>query len=106
MSDATSKAQHDSIEQAYQNGRRFGLATGALALSIVSWFNLFGIEKSILAIVLALLAMHGAESLAAAFRRGRIALIVAALNAVTVVVALVMLRDKFGQLLALLHKLS
>lgn len=42
-----------TIDAAYQRGRRVGLATAALALTIVSFLNLLGTEKSILAAALA-----------------------------------------------------
>ena len=70
----------DPIHAAYQDGRRLGLATAALALSIVAFINLLGIEKSILAIVLALLAMQGALPGAGVLRRGRIALVLAVVH--------------------------
>ena len=62
MTDISS--QSSAVDAAYQSGRRVGLATAAVALGFVSFLNLLGMEKSILALVLAILAMH-ARSLTA-----------------------------------------
>jgi hypothetical protein len=106
MPDSTRTPPSDPINTAYQDGRRFGLATGALALSIVAFLNMFGMEKSILAIVLALLALQGAEPMSAAFRRSRTALVVAGAHIITIVVVLVLFHDKItSALLQLLQKL-
>jgi hypothetical protein len=106
MADPVQPPPSDPVHAAFQEGRRFGLATAALALSIVSFLNMFGLEKSILAIVLAILSRQGAVSAAAAWRRGRTALIVASVHIVTVVAVLILIRQKFGGLLNFLHKLS
>ncbi len=98
--------QTDPLDAAFQRGRCMGLATGALALSVVAFVNLLGMEKSILAGVLALLALRGAVPAAGFIRRGRIALAIAAIHILTVVVVLVVLHDKLLQLLHLLQKLG
>ena len=106
MSNTNQVPPRDPIQSAYQDGRRIGLATGALALSVVSFVNMLGLEKSILAIVLAVLAMQGVEPLAAALRRGRMALLIASVHIISFVVVLVIFRDKLIELLRLLHTLS
>jgi len=106
MSNSIQVPPRDPVQTAYRDGRRIGLATGALALSVVSFVNIFGIEKSVLAIVLAILAMQGTEPLGIAIRRGRTALVLASAHVITIVVVLVMFRDKLVELLNLLHKLS
>jgi hypothetical protein len=106
MSESNHPAPHDPIRDAYRDGRRFGLATGALALSIVAFINLLGMEKSVLAIVLAILAMQGAEPAAAAYRRARTAIVIAAVHVVTIVAFLVLFHDKMIELVHALHKLS
>ena len=106
MPDPTHTPSSDPVRAAYQEGRRYGLATAALALSIVSFLNMFGIEKSILAIVLAILARQGAVSTAVAFRRGRTALLIASAHIATVVIVLIVIHEKFGGLLNFLHKLG
>ncbi len=83
-----------------------GLATGALALSVVAFVNLLGMEKSILAGVLALLALQGAAPAADLIRRGRIALAIAVVHILTVIFLLVVFHDKLLQLLHLLQKLG
>lgn len=98
--------QTDPIYAAYQRGRRMGLATGALALSVVAFVNLLGMEKSILAGVLALLALQGAAPAADLIRRGRIALAIAVVHILTVIFMLVVFHDKLLQLLHLLQKLG
>jgi hypothetical protein len=94
----------------FREGHRFGLATAALALSVVSFLNMLGFEKSLLAMVLAVLAMRGAAPVSAAFRRGRTALVIAAVHFVTIAVLLVLFyvryHDKLPPLLQqLLQKL-
>jgi uncharacterized integral membrane protein len=67
-------------------------------------------EKSILAIVLAVLAMQGAGPLTVAFRRGRTALVIAAVHIVTITGLLVLLlvhfHDKLPQLRQILQLLQ
>jgi len=106
MSDFNPSPQHDPVQAAYVDGRRIGLATAALALSVVSFVNMLGMEKSILAVVLALLAMEGAAVRTAARRRGRAALVIAAVYAISIAVVLVIFRARLMELLQLLHKLS
>ncbi len=88
-----------------ERGRREAFATTALILSLVSFVNLMGAEKSILAIALAALALRGAVG-AIAHKRGRIAIAVASLHVITILVVLVLLRDKFAQLIELLRQLG
>jgi hypothetical protein len=87
-----------------QQGRREGFAIAALALSLVSFVHLLGAEKALLAIVLAVAAVRGGAGLAR--RRGRIALAIAGVYLVTCIVSVVMLRDKFGELIGLLSELG
>lgn len=113
MSNPKNTPEPGALEAAYRNGRSAGLATAALAASVVAWFNLFGIEKSSLAVVLALLAVRGWKPLAATVRRSRIALTIAALNFVTIVGVLVVFHakileifQKLIEVIRLLHKVS
>jgi hypothetical protein len=96
----------DSVVAAYQEGRRIGLATAALALSLVAYINLLGIEKSVLAGVLAFSALRGAGTGSQPLRRGRVALVIAALHVVFLVAVLSIFHDKFMQLVPLLQKLG
>jgi hypothetical protein len=106
MSDHPRTSPIHSFESAFDQGRRTGLATAALALSVVSFVNLLGIEKSILAAILGMVALQGADPIRSLLRRGRIAIALAALHATTVVIVLIVLRDKLGSLLAHLQSLS
>jgi hypothetical protein len=99
-------AVEDPANGAYERGRRVGLATGALALSIVAFINLLGLEKSILGAMLALLALRGGASLAEITGRARFALVIAVVHIITVVAVLVVFHDKLLQLLRLLAKLA
>lgn len=99
--------QNAQIEQAQarSRGRREGLALAALSLSLISFLNLLGVEKSILAIVLAAAALAGPKD-EPGRRRSFIALGLSALHVVTIVVVLIMFREQLGELLRLLSKLS
>jgi hypothetical protein len=96
----------EAIHSAHRDGYRLGLATSALALSAVAFVNMLGIEKSVLSAVLALLALQGAKPIDQLLRRGRAALLVSAVYAVTIVTVLVLYRDKLSDLIHLLQKLS
>ncbi|MDT8429516.1 MAG: hypothetical protein RQ757_12210 [Pseudomonadales bacterium] len=98
--------QPDALDASYDAGRRSGLATAALALSIVSFLNLFGMEKSILALVLAVLAMRGAEPLSPILRRCRIVIGIAVLHLLTILVVLLLFQDQLAELLTLLYELN
>lgn len=98
--------QTDPTYVAYQRGRRMGLATGALALSVVAFVNLLGVEKSALACVLAGLALKGAAPAADVIRRGRSALAIAVIHIITIGFVLLMFHDKLLQLIHLLQKLG
>ena len=87
---------------AYKAGRRDGLALGALALALVAFVNVLSVEKSILAVVLAILAFKAAPGAA----RAKWALGIAGLHIVTWVTVLVLFHDKLGQLLKLLQQLG
>ena len=99
-------AVEDPTYDAYERGRRVGLATAALALSLVAFVNLLGMEKSILAGILALIALRGSTSLAMSRHRARLALAIAVVHIMTVIVVLVIFHDKLLQLLHLLEKLG
>ncbi len=93
-------------DDGFDAGRRYGLATAALALSVVSFLNLLGMEKSMLALVLAVIAMRGAEPIGILMRRSRVAIGIAVLHVLTISVVLVIFHEKFAELLTLLHELS
>jgi uncharacterized membrane protein YadS len=86
-------------------GRTEGLATAALALSLVSFVNLLGAEKALLAIVLAVLAL-GRAGLSRARGRSLMAIGFSLVYLLTIAVVLVAFHDKLARLLQLLHELG
>jgi hypothetical protein len=100
----------ESIAAAYDRGRRVGLATAALALSVVAYINLFGIEKSLLAIALGVAAIKGVTLSNAARTRTLMAFALASVHAITVIVIAVVYADKLAdfarRVLELYHSLS
>jgi hypothetical protein len=99
-------ATTERVEAAFREGRRIGLATGAIALSLASFLNLLGLEKSLLAGVLAILALRGVAASRIVLQRGRAALVIAAVHVVTVVMVIALFHDKLLQLIRLLQKLG
>lgn len=86
-------------------GRREGFAIAAIVLSFVSFINLLGAEKSILAITLAVLALSGSKE-ESARRRSFIAIGLSLLQILTILVVILIFRDQFGELIRLLHRLG
>ena len=93
-------------DDSYRAGRRDGLALGALALALVAFVNVLSVEKSLLAVVLAVLALKAAPAEAPASRRARWALVVAGLHILTWIGVLVLFHDKLARLLPLLQQLG
>jgi hypothetical protein len=60
----------DSREAAFVLGQRYAFATVALVVAILSFVNLAGLEKGILALVLAVKALARTPAPALAMRRG------------------------------------
>lgn len=98
--------QAEAIHAAHKDGYRLGLATAALALSAVAFINMLGIEKSVLAAVLAALAMQGARPLDQLLRRGKAALLISAVYAATTVTVLAVYHHQLSELIHLLQKLG
>jgi hypothetical protein len=105
MTESSTQTPHAGLAEARDEGRRQGLAIAALALGLISFLNLLGAEKSILAIVLAAIAMSGSGS-GAVRRRSLAAIGLALLHLLTVAVVLVLFREELGQLIQLLQKLG
>ena len=95
-----------ATDDAYDAGWRMGLASAALALSVVAFFNLVGLEKSVLALVLAVISVRGAPAAFAARRRGTPAIWIGAVHIATIIVGLVLMRGKLWHLIQLLHQLN
>lgn len=105
MTDRSIPTQPAELVQAQAEGRRQGMATAALALGLVSFLNLLGAEKAILAIVLALLAMSGSTSRIVR-QRSRFAIALALLYILTIVLVLGLYHDQLSELLRLLTRLG
>lgn len=105
MTPSNTQDPHSDLAQARNDGRCQGLAIAALATSLVAYLNLLGAEKSILAIVLATIAMTGSASRLVR-RRSLIAIGLAAIHIATVVAVLVIFRDELAELVRLLSTLG
>jgi hypothetical protein len=106
MSDSPSENPPSAIADAHDAGRRLGLATAALALSVMSFLNLFGMEKPILAIVLVALAIRGITPSGAVRFRTRIAFGMCALHLATVSIMLILFHEELNEFLRLMFKLN
>ena len=105
MTPSSTQDAHSGLAQARDEGRRQGLAIAALATALVAYLNLLGAEKSILAIVLAVVAMSGSGSRLVR-RRSLIAIGLAAIHIATVVAVLVIFRNELAELVRLLSTLG
>lgn len=96
----------DMHTEAFQEGKRAGLAIAALAGSAVAFVSLLGIEKTILAIVLAVLAIRGSAPRSRARRLALAALGIAAVYVLTFAVAMALFHEKLYELIRLLQQLG
>lgn len=96
----------DPLARAFEDGRRAGLATAAVAASAVAFLSLLGAEKALLAIALALLARRGAAPGSAARRLAAVAIGVATVFLVSIAVILAVFWDELVGLVHHLQKLS
>jgi hypothetical protein len=96
----------DAETVAYREGQRDGLAAAAVAISLLSFINLFGIEKAFLAIFFGILAMRGTTSLERAYGWSRIAIVIAIIHVVVVAILLVVYHNTFVQLLHFIETLG
>lgn len=99
-------AANDLVKAAYGEGRRAGLATGALAVGVVAFLSLLGIEKAALSLTLAVLALRGAKLGSTARRLSWLAVLISSIYVVTYVTVLVLYRDKLAELVRLLQQLG
>jgi hypothetical protein len=93
------------VADARLDGRREGFAIAAFSLGLISFLSLLGVEKAVLAIVLAAMAFSGSTSKAVR-RRAIFATGLALLYIITIAVVLVLFQEELGQLIQSLHKLS
>jgi len=112
MTDQQTLGKHEGGGQSadaakvFAEGRRSGLATAALAVGVVSFLSLLGVEKAALAVVLGVLALRGAAPGTSARRLGLAAVLLGGLFVATLAVVLVLFRADFAKLLSLLQQLS
>lgn len=92
-------------DAAYREGWRAGLALGALTIAGTAFINLLSLEKSLLAIVLAILAIRGAGP-GRTTKRGSLAVCIAVAHLALGSILLILFHDKLAQLLSLLQSLG
>jgi uncharacterized membrane protein len=90
----------------FQEGKRTGLAIGALAAAAVAFVSLLGIEKAVLAIVLGVLAVRGASPASRSRRLALLALGIAVVYALTFAVVMILFHQKIGELFRLLQQMG
>lgn len=95
----------DQSRDAHSHGRAEGFAISALALGALSFIQLLGTEKALLAIVLAILALRAAPS-PHSRTHSRIAIGLGVLYLVITLTALILFRDRFAELIRLLQSLG
>lgn len=93
-------------QAAYDAGRRTGLAIAALATSAVAFISLLGLEKAILAYVLAILAIRGMPARSQARRWGIAAIVVTIVYLVTFAVIVAVFHEQLAELMRLLQQLG
>jgi hypothetical protein len=94
----------DPTRGAYRQGWSAGLALGALAVSAVAYLNLLSVEKSLLGIALAVLALRGAQG--GARMQSWLAIGLAAIQIGLAVTVFVLFGDKLLELFRLLKTLG
>jgi hypothetical protein len=100
------KESQERHVEAYNIGRRVGFGISALALSIVAYLSLLGLEKAVLAIVLGALALRGMKQGTLARRLGFISIILSVIFIITFFVVMFLFWDKVKEFIILLRKLS
>ena len=101
-----SLAADDNVAKAFDAGRRAGLATAALALSLVAFFSLLGAEKALLAIALGVLARRGSQPGSVGRRLSTFAIGIASVFLVTIAFVLIRFWKELETLIVHLRQLS
>lgn len=98
----------ESRDSAFVLGQRYTLATVALTLALLSFLNLAGMEKAILAIVIGIKALRRSPQPALAQRRNlaRVAIGLASVHVVAVVTIVLLNLDRLGKVVEALRALS
>lgn len=94
-----------SDQQALRRGRSEGFAIAAVALGALSFIQLLGTEKALLAIVLALLALRSAQSRRTR-RQGWTAIALGTLYLAITIATLILFREQLAELIRLLQSLG
>jgi hypothetical protein len=103
---ATVSPAPEPIAAAFDAGRRAGLAIAAVALGVVTFLSLLGLEKAGLAIILGVLALRGRTAAVATRRLAMTAIGLGTLFVLTVAVLLAVYWDRLARFLVELQKLS
>ena len=98
----------ESRQSAFVLGQRYTLATLALTLALLSFLNLAGMEKGILAIILAFKALRPIPEPALEQRRSwaRVAIGLAAAHIVLVITVILLNLDRLSRLIDALRAMS
>ena len=96
----------DAHTEAFREGKRAGLAIGALAGSAVAFISLLGVEKAILAITLAILAIRGTAPRSRARRMASVALGIAVVYVLTFALVMALFHEKLYELIRLLQQMG
>jgi tellurite resistance protein TehA-like permease len=96
------------LEQPFVLGQRFAFATAALLVGIGSYVSLLGMEKGILAILFAILALKSSPAPRLTERRAwaYIGLALGATMILLVPTMLLLYRERVGELIAALERLQ
>ena len=97
-----------SAESAFVLGQRYTLATMALVLALLSFLNLAGMEKAIVAMIFAFMALKGSPAPALEERRGwaRFAVGLAVAHIVLVITVILLNLDRLAKLYEVLRAMS
>lgn len=90
---------------AFSRGRAEGFAIGALAIGVLSFIQLLGAEKALLAIVLGVLALREAPAVRSR-THSRIAIGLGVLYVLITAATLILFRDQLAELVRLLQTLG
>lgn len=95
----------DTDFQALRRGRGEGFAIAAVALGVLSFIQMLGMEKALLAILLGLLALRSAVT-PRSRRQGWTAIALGAAYLAVTITTLIVFRDRLGELIRLLQSLG
>ena len=99
-------SQDTAVQNAYADGKRMGIAISAVAMSLVAFLSLLGLEKALLALTLGLIVIRGAERGSPEARSAKVAVAVAAVYITCFLTAVVLFHDRIAEFLKMLQKLS